>query len=155
MAFFSVNFIIQKFCPCKKNDKYEVWKELGIYIGPQQEGILCSIEILFARLKQNLSVFCLANKLQIVAVVFFRPALIVLSCSLGTPLMNIYLVTTLFDTLYHSATEHSFPSYAGHGQFFIFKFKMQYFWQSLKSNKKLQFQTWSWIQGKDHTSLQY
>ena len=24
LAFFGVNFIIQKFCPCKKNDKYEV-----------------------------------------------------------------------------------------------------------------------------------
>ena len=24
-AFFSVNFILQKFCPCKRNDKYEVW----------------------------------------------------------------------------------------------------------------------------------
>ena len=24
-AFFGVNFLIQKFCPCKKNDKYEVW----------------------------------------------------------------------------------------------------------------------------------
>ena len=24
MAFFGVNFILQKFCPCKKNDKYEV-----------------------------------------------------------------------------------------------------------------------------------
>ena len=24
-AFFGVNFIHQKFCPCKKNDKYEVW----------------------------------------------------------------------------------------------------------------------------------
>ena len=24
-AFFSVNFILQKFCLCKKNDKYEVW----------------------------------------------------------------------------------------------------------------------------------
>ena len=25
MAFFGVNFILQKFCPCKKNDKYKVW----------------------------------------------------------------------------------------------------------------------------------
>ena len=25
MAFFGVNFILQKFCPCKKNDKYQVW----------------------------------------------------------------------------------------------------------------------------------
>ena len=24
MAFFGVNFILQKFCPCKKNDKYKV-----------------------------------------------------------------------------------------------------------------------------------
>ena len=56
--------------------------------------------------------FCLANKLQLVAVVFFRPALIVIFCSLGTPFMNIYLVATLFDTLYNSATEHSFPAYA-------------------------------------------
>ena len=24
MAFFGVNFILQKFCPCKKNDKYQV-----------------------------------------------------------------------------------------------------------------------------------
>ena len=24
LAFFGVNFILQKFCPCKKNDKYEV-----------------------------------------------------------------------------------------------------------------------------------
>ena len=22
---FGVNFILQKFCPCKKNDKYQVW----------------------------------------------------------------------------------------------------------------------------------
>ena len=27
-AFFGVNFILQKFCLCKKNDKYEVWNEL-------------------------------------------------------------------------------------------------------------------------------
>ena len=26
MAFFGVNFILQKFCPCKKNDKYKVWQ---------------------------------------------------------------------------------------------------------------------------------
>ena len=25
MAFFGVNFILQKFCQCKKNDKYQVW----------------------------------------------------------------------------------------------------------------------------------
>ena len=25
MAFFGVNFILQKFCPCKKNDKSQVW----------------------------------------------------------------------------------------------------------------------------------
>ena len=25
MRFFGVNFILQKFCSCKKNDKYEVW----------------------------------------------------------------------------------------------------------------------------------
>ena len=25
MAFFGVNFFPQKFCPCKKNDKYQVW----------------------------------------------------------------------------------------------------------------------------------
>ena len=24
---FGVNFIFQKFCPCKKNDKYEVWEK--------------------------------------------------------------------------------------------------------------------------------
>ena len=24
-AFFGINFILQKFCSCKKNDKYEVW----------------------------------------------------------------------------------------------------------------------------------
>ena len=28
---FSVNFILQKFCLCKKNDKYEVWEELAKY----------------------------------------------------------------------------------------------------------------------------
>ena len=26
MRFFGVNFILQKFCQCKKNDKYQVWK---------------------------------------------------------------------------------------------------------------------------------
>ena len=25
-AFFGLNFILRKFCPCKINDKYEVWK---------------------------------------------------------------------------------------------------------------------------------
>ena len=25
MRFFGVNFILQKFCLCKKNDKYQVW----------------------------------------------------------------------------------------------------------------------------------
>ena len=25
MAIFGANFVFQKFCPCKKNDKYEVW----------------------------------------------------------------------------------------------------------------------------------
>ena len=28
MLFFGVNFTIQKFCPCKKNDKYEVCPEV-------------------------------------------------------------------------------------------------------------------------------
>ena len=27
LAFFYVNFILQKFCPCKKNDKFQVWEE--------------------------------------------------------------------------------------------------------------------------------
>ena len=30
MPFFGVNFILQKFCPCKKNDKYQVWIGLGM-----------------------------------------------------------------------------------------------------------------------------
>ena len=29
MAFFGVNFILQKFCPCKKNDKYQVCGQVG------------------------------------------------------------------------------------------------------------------------------
>ena len=31
MAFFGVNFILQKFCPCKKNDKLEVWSRLSSF----------------------------------------------------------------------------------------------------------------------------
>ena len=34
MAFFGVNFILQKFCPCKKNDKYQVWGG-GVYWDPK------------------------------------------------------------------------------------------------------------------------
>ena len=29
LAFFGVNFILQKFCPCKKNDKYKVCLQLN------------------------------------------------------------------------------------------------------------------------------
>ena len=31
MAFFGVNFILQKFCLCKKNDKYKVWAKVILY----------------------------------------------------------------------------------------------------------------------------
>ena len=27
MAFFDINYILQKFCPCKKNDKYQVCRD--------------------------------------------------------------------------------------------------------------------------------
>ena len=30
LAFFGVNFILQKFCSCKKNDKYQVWGRLHV-----------------------------------------------------------------------------------------------------------------------------
>ena len=29
MRFFGVNFILQKFCPCKENDKYKVWLDVN------------------------------------------------------------------------------------------------------------------------------
>ena len=32
MRFFSVNFILQKFCLCKKNDKYQVWISDGMIL---------------------------------------------------------------------------------------------------------------------------
>ena len=28
--YFGVNFILQKFCMCKKNDKYEVWVQVSL-----------------------------------------------------------------------------------------------------------------------------
>ena len=31
MRFFGVNFILQKFCSCKKNDKYQVWVKLDYF----------------------------------------------------------------------------------------------------------------------------
>ena len=32
LAFFGVNFILQEFCPCKKNDKYQVWSYYENYV---------------------------------------------------------------------------------------------------------------------------
>ena len=54
-AFFGVNFILRKFCLCKRNDKYEVWLlgyKIGfnqlaqnlcdlVFIGPESDHWLC------------------------------------------------------------------------------------------------------------------
>ena len=57
MAFFGVNFILQKFCPCKKNDKLEVCTEQG---GPIEKITL----YLTKRCNQSISIIILIGLVE-------------------------------------------------------------------------------------------
>ena len=58
--FFGVNFILQKFCPCKKNDKYQVWlthTPVIFLFGNQENGskvaVACCVDLIEAQHGQD------------------------------------------------------------------------------------------------------